>query len=185
MILLAHNCLVFQTESGESIPYSSDNISVEILGEAAGMFDPEFIKHAAAAVFHYYRDELGRNTVSVAEFSLSLEKVLRGFKLTARESPIEEKTPRVIRTDLRLFAPRSDANCELLFFPRLRDELQKLLREGAQTLCFQGLRPCVKQLSGAQRWTRRCQELHDQIVEFLRCCMSHQSPAATCALVVK
>lgn len=185
MILLANNCLVFQTESGESIPYTADTISVEILGDAAGMFDPEFIKHAAAAVFHYYRDELGRDTVSVAEFSLSLEKVLRGFKLSERELPVEQNKPRVIRTDLRLFAPRSDANCELLFFPRLRDELQKLLRECPQTLCFQGLRPCVKQLSGTQRWTRRCQELQDQIVEFLRSCLFLQNPAATCALVVK
>ncbi len=86
MILLSENCLLFQTDSGESIPYTAENLSVEVLGDAAGLFDTEFIKHAAAAVFHYYRDELGRDTVTVAEFSLSLEKVLRGFKLAARES---------------------------------------------------------------------------------------------------
>jgi len=79
MILLSENCLLFQTDSGESIPYTAENISVEVLGDTAGLFDPEFIKHAAAAVFHYYREELGRDSVTVAEFSLSLEKVLRGF----------------------------------------------------------------------------------------------------------
>jgi hypothetical protein len=185
MILLADNCLLLRTESGESIPYTAENICVEVLGESAELFDPEFIKHATAAVFHYYREDLGRDTVTVAEFSLSLEKVLRGFKLVSTESPTETPAPRVMSMDLRLLAPQSDANCELLFFPRLREELQKLLRQCPQMLCFQGLRPCVKQLSGSQRWTRRCQDLNDQIIEFLRACVSQLSPATNCALVVK
>ena len=184
MILLSDNCIVFQTASGESIPHTAESISVEVLGDAANLFDQEFVKHAAAAVFHYYRDELGRETVSVAEFSLSLEKVLRGFKLSA-ESFAQSSAPRIIQSDLRLLAPQSDAGCELFFFPRLREELQALLRQSPQMLCFQGLRQCVKQLSGAQRWTRRCQELQDQIVEFLRTCMSRENSGVSCALVVK
>ena len=133
MILLSDNCIVFETASGESVPHTAESISVEVLGDAANLFDHEFIKHAAAAVFHYYRDELGRETVSVAEFSLSLEKVLRGFKLTLQE-PLSP-APRVIQSDLRLLAPQSDAGCELLFFPRLREELQALLRQQARR-CF-------------------------------------------------
>src|SRR5215469_16104613 len=184
MILLADNCLLFQTESGESIPYTAENISVEVLGDAAQLFDPEFIKHAAAAVFHYYRDELGRDSVSVAEFSLSLEKVLRGFKLTPRPAG-ESSSPRVLQSDLCRLAPGTEPGCELIFFPRLRDELQTLLRQSPNLLCFQGLRPCVKQLAGAQRWSRRCQDLHDQIVEFLRSCVSLENSGINCALVVK
>jgi hypothetical protein len=185
MILLSEDCLLFQTDAGESIPYSAENISVEVLGDAAGMFDTEFIKHAAAAVFHYYRDELGRDTVTVAEFSLSLEKVLRGFKLAARESPPAAGEPRVLRADLCRLAPESDAGCELFFFPRLRDELQTLLEQRPHMLCFQGLRPCVKQLTGARRWTPRCQDLQDHIVEFLRSCVSRENSGIHCALVVK
>ena len=184
MILLSGHCLLFQTDSGESIPYTAENISVEVLGDTAGLFDPEFIKHAAAAVFHYYREELGRDSVTVAEFSLSLEKVLRGFKLAARETPLASG-PRVLQTDLRLLAPQSDAGCELFFFPRLRDQLQALLEQRPHMLCFQGLRPCVKHLTGARRWTPRCQDLHDQIVEFLRSCVSRESSGINCALVVK
>lgn len=184
MILLSDNCIVFETASGESIPHTAESISVEVLGDAANLFDQEFIKHAAAAVFHYYRDELGRETVSVAEFSLSLEKVLRGFKLS-QESAAQSSAPRVLESDLSLLAPQSDAGGELFFFPRLREELQALLRQSPQMLCFQGLRQCVKQLSGSQRWTRRCQELQDQIVEFLRTCMSRETSGVNCALVVK
>jgi hypothetical protein len=183
MILLADNCLVFQTDSGENIPYTAESISVEVLGDSAKLFDSEFIKHAAAAVFHYYRDELGRDTVTVAEFSLSLEKVLRGFKLTPRASAAGG--PLVLQSDLCQLTPGSEGSCELFFFPRLRDELQTLLRQNPNLLCFQGLRPCVKQLAGAQRWTRRCQDLHDQIVESLRSWMSRENLGVSCALVVK
>lgn len=185
MILLADYCLLFENASGESVPYTADTICVEVYGEAAGFFDPEFVKHAAAAVFHYYRDVLGRKTVTVAEFTLSLEKLLRGFKLTRPEPAAEASAGRVIQFDLRLLAPQGDAGCELLFFPRLREELHTLLGQEPQMLCLRGLRQCVKQLSGAQRWTRGCQDLHDRIVEYLRCCMSQENHGINCALVVK
>ena len=185
MILLAEDCLVFRTAEGDNIPYSAEMISVEIMGETASLFDEDFIKHAAAAVFHYFRDELGRESVTVAEFSLALEKVLRGFDLATAEAQAEHPVPRVVQSDLCRLVTESDEGGELFFFPRLRDELREKLRQEPQMLCFQGLRECVKQLAGARRWTTRCQGLHDQIVEFLRSCMTQESRGTSCALVVK
>jgi hypothetical protein len=187
MILLAQDCLVFRTATGEGVAYSVESISVELMGETAKMFDPEFIQHAAAAVFHYFRQELGRDSVTVAEFSLALEKVLRGFQLDKEELLAEEipPAPLVLKSDLRALVPQAGADCELFFFPRLRDELRAKLGQSPQMLCFQGLRSCVKQLTGARRWTGRCQSLHDQIVDFLRKCMFRENPATHCALVVK
>jgi hypothetical protein len=52
-------------------------------------------------------------------------------------------------------------------------------------LCFQGLRQCVKQLVRARRWTTKCQGLQDQIVDFLRNCMTRENSGINCALVVK
>ncbi len=184
MIQLAEDCLVFQTADGEKIPYSAEMISVEIMGESASIFDTEFVKHAAAAVFHYFRDELGRESVTVAEFSMALEKILRGFNLAAAEAQPDHATPRVVQSDLCRLIGESDEG-ELFFFPRLRDELRAQLSQSPQMLCFRGLRECVKQLAGTRRWTTRCQGLHDQIVEFLRSCMSQERPRANCALVVK
>src|SRR5260370_36737991 len=100
MILLADDCLVFHTASGEGVPYSAEMISVELMGDNASLFDPEFIKHAAAAVFHYFRDELGRQTVTIAEFSLALDHVLRGFNLAASRMHSAEPVPRIIQPDL-------------------------------------------------------------------------------------
>lgn len=185
MISLARECLVFRTSGGESIPCTADALSFELIGDTAGLLDPEFLKHAAAAVFHYFREELGRESVTVAEFSLALEKVLRGFKLTASEPLTEAPPARVARADLSKLAAESEDGCELFFFPRLRDELRAQLRESPEMLCFQGIRDCVLRLSRARRWSDRCQVLHDRIVEFLRSCISTEFPRTTCALVVK
>jgi hypothetical protein len=185
MISLARDCLVFRTAGGESIACTADALSFELIGETSSLLDPEFLKNAAAAVFHYFRDELGRDTVTVAEFSLALERVLRGFKLTVAEPLTAEPAPRIASADLSKLAADAEDGCELFFFPRLRDELRAQLRESPQMLCFQGIRECVLRLRGATRWSDRCQALHDQIVEYLRTCLSVEFPATPCALVVK
>ena len=186
MILLAGDCLIFRTPSGEAVPHSVETISVELVGETAAYFDAEFIRQAAGAVLHYFRDELGRQSVTMAEFSLALENVLRGFKLAAAAKPDSPAAgPRVAQSDLCRLAAESDSGGELVFFPRLREELRAQLRDAPQMLCFQGIRNCVKHLTGARRWSHRCQSLHDQIVEYLRSCMSRETPVASCALVVR
>ena len=79
MIALDSDYLLFELANGESIPFSSDMISVELSGESSIYFDQELVHQAAASVFHYFRHELGREMVSVGEFAAALEKVLRGF----------------------------------------------------------------------------------------------------------
>jgi hypothetical protein len=185
MIAMASDCLLFETSSGESIPFSAEMISVELSGEGVGEFDPEFLKHAAGAVFHYFKNELGRQTVTVGEFAGALEKVLRGFGLPAEST--EQATPgrRVLKSDLGQLACESGKGFELFFFPRLRDELRQQLLQEPQVVHFRGLRRCVKQLTGARRWSPRCQSLHDQIVDFLRNCFTTEANQPNCALLVE
>jgi hypothetical protein len=198
MIALAYDCLLFQTSNGESIPFSAEMISVELNGEGIGSFDPEFLKHAASAVFHYFKHDLGRVTVTVGEFAGALEKVLRGFGLQSEadeqngehidDFPTEEDISgqrRVLKSDLRLLACESGKGFELFFFPRLRDELRQQLLQSPEVLHFRGLRSCVKQLTGARRWSPRCQTLQDQIVEFLRNCFTTEANQPNCALLVE
>ena len=86
MITLASDCLLFELASGESVPYSAEMVSVELEGDTAELFDAEFVRHAANAVFYYFKHELRRQTVSVGEFAGALEKLLRGFATTAQQS---------------------------------------------------------------------------------------------------
>jgi len=91
---------------------------------------------------------------------------------------------RVAESDLLRLAFQSGKGCELAFFPSLRQEMRRKLGLSPQVLCFRGLRVCVMQLIGAKRWTRRCQRLHDQIVDYLRTCLSVEKGSERCALVV-
>jgi hypothetical protein len=183
MIQLKADCLIFKTAGGENVPCSAEMVTVELMGEAAGLLDPELIRHASTAVLHYFKHELGRTCVSVAEFSAALETVLRGLGLKVESSEPDGQV-RVCDSDLRLLACASGKGFELSFFSTLRDEIRDQLKDRPHVLRFNGLRGCVKQLVGAQRWTGRCQSLNDHIVEYLRQCLSAENKTNCCGLVI-
>lgn len=183
MISLAKDCLLFELATGESLPFSSEMISIELMGDAATQFDPEVIQHAAASVFHYFRQDLARESVTIAEFAEALEKVLRGLGFYV--GPAETGSPRATSADLRALARESGDARELLFFPRLRDELRLQLQTSPRLVRFRGLRGCVKHLAGARRWSARCESLQDQIVSYLRECLNRESREAECRLLVE
>ncbi len=183
MIALHSDCLLFQLNNGESIPCSPAMICVEIVGAANSHLDPEMLRHAAASVFHYFKNELERETVTIGEFSLALEKALRhlGYTIHAGET-LDAQRP---GTDLASIARDTADNLELFFFPRLRNELRLQLRQSPEVLRFRGLRGCAKQLAGARRWSRRCEQIQDQIVEYLRGCLTAETEQNQRALLVE
>ena len=189
MILLRHDCLVFKTMDGECIPCSSEEVTLEIIGDAIGLLDETVIKEASAGVLHYFKSELGKTTVTVAEFAGALERALRALGLNVQNTasqppPATADSWRIARSNLSDLARDSEQPMELLFFSRLRAALQQAMREAPDIVHFGGLRRCVKQLLGARRWTHGCQSLNDQIVEYLRTCFDNERRAADCALVV-
>jgi hypothetical protein len=185
MIALFNNCLLFQLDSGESVPCSADMISVEIVGGQNRLLDPDVLRHAAASVFHYFKSELLRESVTVGEFSLALEKVLHQLGFALADEPSAAAPRPVIESDLRVIACRSAFSLELFFFPALRLELRSQLRQSPKVLRFRGLRGCVKQLAGARRWSVRCERLQEQIVGFLRECLNADRHEVQCSLVVE
>ena len=185
MIALQSDCLLFRLASGESIPCSAEMIHFEITGNVTGLLDIEVLRHAAASVFQYFRDELQRETVTVGEFAQALEKVLCTLGFAIHAGGIESRTPDTGMTDLGRLARESANSLELFFFPRLRNELRAQLRQSPRLVRFRGLRVCVKQLAGARRWSHRCERLQDQIVEYLRGCLTAEPEWNECALVVE
>jgi hypothetical protein len=185
VIALSSNCLLFRLTTGECVPFSAEMISVELMGETASWFDADFVKQAAQAVFHYFRNELGRQTVTVSEFAQALEKVLRGFRVDSGPQPASASDRGILESDLGRLAQESGEGCELIFFPRLRRELRDSLQREPRVLRFRGLRSCVKQLAGARRWNLRCRNLEEQIVAFLRQCLYSESKPADFALLVE
>lgn len=183
MITLAQNCLLFHLANGEQVPFSAEMISVELIGETTRWIDPEMACHAAQAVFYYFKQELRRQSVTADEFAGAMEKVLHGFKLRAPDCP--EASASVPESDLLRLAREAGGGCELLFFPSLRNELRQQLLQQPRFVRFRGLRACVKEIAGAQRWTARCRELEDRIVCFLRECAGIDAGQVDLAFVVE
>lgn len=184
MITLSEDCLLFQLANGESVPFSADMISVELMGDTAQWLDSELVKQAAKAVFHYFKHELGRRSVTTEDFAASLEKVLRGFRLQAQPEPVAQSAG-LIESDLWRLARETGEARELVFFPRLREELRLQLKRRPGALRFHGLRGCVKHLVGADRWCVRCRSLEEQIVEYLRQCLTCEPKPPEFALIVE
>jgi hypothetical protein len=185
MIALAADCLLFELGTGECIPYSADMVSVELGGGVTEAFDQEFVQHATKAVFHYFKYEQARQTVTLGEFAGALERVLRGFAVTAQLGIPPDSQPRVLEYDLCRLALETGQGRELFFFPRLRAELQRHLQQAPRMVRFRGLRGCVKQLTGARRWSRRCETLELEIVDYLRQCLGAESGRVEFSLLVE
>ena len=184
MIRLQPDCLAFETPGGESVPGLNADICLELTGDSAEFLDEELIRNAAEAVVHYFKSELGRTAVSLGEFSQVLKQALQALGLEVVSLEAVKVSSRVAEADLARLAAESGEGFELVFFGRLREELRRRLDQSPQVLRFRGLRDCVKRLAGAKRWSARCNDLNDQIVEYLRTCLSAEPKGSSCALMV-
>ena len=184
MILLRPDCLAFKKPDGEAVLKAANQMTIELLGEAAKFADESIIENAAQGVLHYFKDDLGKASVTTEEFAKALETALCAIGLPARVTEAAGGKPRVIEADLLRLARDSDKGFELSFFPRLRDELRRHLKEEPRLLRFRGLRSCVKLLVGTTRWSARCQNLQDQIVDYLRTCLDAEERLRPCAMIV-
>lgn len=189
MIQLRGDCLLITQSGGSAIPCSADEITLELVGNGASALDPSILKQAAAAVLHYFRDELGREMVTASEFAAALGRVLAGFGLAVEISEVkaEAKSPGGApwAFDLRLLACDAGKLGELAFFPRLHDELVRGLNQPARCVEFCGLRPAVKQLLGRKHWTNGCRELEERIVTTLRQWWGIHGAASGRALIIR
>ena len=183
MILLRSDCLVFEMNNGDKIPCAASTVTGELMGASADLVDREVIEHATAAVLHYFHHDLKRTEVTLSEFTEALETALRGLGLNVT-CDTAQQTNRITHADLRVLATESGKAFELGFFSRLRDQVRHELKLAPELIRFFGLRSCVKQLAGAQRWCPRCERLSDQIVEYVRGCVQQEGPALPCGLLV-
>jgi hypothetical protein len=184
MIEFHADALWFQTPEGEAIPRSVETVALELCDDAGCRLDPELVGHAALAVLHYFKEDLGRSQVSVGEFAQTLATVLRGLGLSLGLESGTPATDRPRETDLRRLACEEGGGFELGFFWRLRRELRETLAQSPRMVRFRGLRDCVKQLAGVRRWNPRCQQINDQIVDYLRSCLFAEGGSRVCSLIV-
>jgi len=49
MIQLHPDCLIFRTSQGELIPCSAESVTIEMIGDASSLIDPETVREAPPA----------------------------------------------------------------------------------------------------------------------------------------
>ena len=186
MIQLHTDCLVFETSDGESIPCSAQDVTVELLGDAALELEPHMVTEAAEAVLFHFKVDLGRASVTVGEFTMALEVILRGFGYKIVAAGDDDKTDDgAAETNLHDLAHQAGEGLEMVFFCTLRDQIHADLHGKPELLRVKGLREAVKKLTGAKKWSPRCQKLNDQIVDYLRHIVSqHQQQAKLTLMIV-
>ena len=176
--------LVFKVPEQDALPTGQGEVAFQLFGDGDELVAPDVIHNAAAAVLHFFREDRGLETVPVAEFSAVLEKVLKGLGFNVSWSATRPPD-RAVEADLQSLAQDSGPGFELVFFQRLRDQVRQNLQGSPPMLKFAGLRGCVRHMTGARRWTGRCQEMNDQIVDFIRECLTAENPDKPCGLVVQ
>lgn len=189
MIHLRPDCLVFELTTGEKVPCSAEEMAFELVVGPNQELDLEILRNAAAAVLHYFRSELGQTDVSVKEFTAALRRALSGLGFDVKEgeispSPSLQTTSPRGEVDLASLEKSAGGGGELEFFQSLRADLLHRLQSSPEMIVYRGLRPCAKGLCAARRWSDRCQEVSDQIVEYLRACLRAQTPASQCVICV-
>ncbi|MEE2947120.1 MAG: hypothetical protein VX392_02265 [Verrucomicrobiota bacterium] len=171
--------------TGEMLPCSAEAITEELLGDDIDLIDPQVIQEVLKAVVHYFREDQAYSSVSVDQFSNALGKVLQcfGFDIVFDEEPVMNL--RIEQTDLCKLANETlGQGFELFFFQQLRKRVLANLHRSPNIIQFNGLRDCVKQLVGAERWCGRCRRMHRQIVTYLRTCLDHDS-RRDCSLLIR
>lgn len=171
------------------IPCSAEAVVVELLGDGASLLDPQVVRQATAAVLHYFKVEQGKSHVTVGEFTEALVRVLQGFGIAIHDAEAEAEPapvpPPVSETDLDRLLTETGPGGELFFFRGLRDALNGHLARAPAVVRFHGLRACVRRLTGARRWSRRCGQVQEQIVDYLRRCLLREPRARDCLLLVR
>lgn len=185
MIQLHSDSLVFEVSGGDKIPCSVEKLTIEILADSLDHIDPQVIQQAAAAVLHYFKDDLGRDNVTVGEFTTALERVLQGLGFQVEGSTITKPSEEAVaEVDLAHLAASHGTGLELDFYNSLRQSLREALVTTPRVVRFSGLRPCAKRLARVRRWCPKCTQVSDEIVGFLRACWGAEAQARQTALLV-
>lgn len=172
----------FETEPPWVGWLSPEQVAFQLAGPLAGLYAEE-IRAAVAAVVYFFRHDLGRRAVPVAEFAATLNQALGSLGLSLALPPRQAELG--LETDLAGLLDRAGPGGRLTLCARLRAHLRQQLQGGPAIIRYCGLRRCVRRVLGARRWTPRCQRLADQIVSFLRACLAAESQGNPCLLVVR
>jgi hypothetical protein len=170
-------------EDGHMAPFDEQRLalSIQSVAERAGHSDWWLAESVAAAVHAYAVKCRSDGVISSSEIVEIVGAVLStlGFQKISQEYIGHEHSAAIHLNDL---AARMGAAFELEFFRQLDHELKAASDHRLSVIEVDGLRSCVMQLRGAQRWNAGCRELAEEIVVYVRERVARVRPAQAASL---
>lgn len=170
-------------EDGHMAPFDEQRLAMSIqhVAERAGHSDWWLAESVAAAV-HAYAVKCRSDGVipsrEIVEIVVSVLSTL-GFQKISQAYAGHEHSAAIHLSDL---TAKKDAVYELEFFRQLDHELKAASNHRLSVMEVDGLRACVMQLRGAQRWNAGCRKLAEEIIEYVRERVARVRPAQAASL---
>lgn len=140
----------------------------DTLREAArGAHVPEcFADDVLSGILSYLKNHYSGTTIECEDLIARIRRALTDVGLGVMASHVEHRSP-PLRIALHDLARQAGDSYELGFFRLLRERFRAASRHGATEILCLGVKPCVRQLAGHNRWTARCEALEGEIEQFL------------------
>lgn len=169
MICIVGNRPVLQIGRHQVTGYGTQWLRDAILrgAEAAEREDFPFIDDLLAGILHYLENKCSLRVLTIEELHSRVRRMLERIGCEAIAQTLPLLAPPVTLS-LSRAAKEAGNGFELAFFNQIHDEIEDLKVHGVEVLRFTGTRDCVKMLRGVDRWTTPCEQLHDEIMTFLK-----------------
>jgi len=153
-----------------------DWLEETLVKTAEGSDVPQWLaEDVSRGVEAFLRNHFEGTVIDVDDLFARIRETLENLGLGEMAGNLEVSPPQV-KISLTDLARRAGDGYELAFFNLLEARFRSAMQGGVSKVNCYGLQNCVKNLTAAQRWTRRCQLLEDEIREFLH---AEQAKAAT------
>jgi hypothetical protein len=169
MICLVGNRPVLQVGRHQVTGYDTAWLRETIMrgAVAAEREDFPFIDDLMEGIIHYLENKCSLRVITVEELHSRVRRMLERIGCDAIASTLPLISPPVTLSLMRA-AKEAGNGFELAFFNQIHDEIEELRIHGVEELYFTGTRDCVRVLRGVERWTNPCEQLHGEILDFLK-----------------
>ena len=169
MICILGNRPVIQVGRQQVTGYGNDWLRQSIIrgAEAAEREDFPFIDDLMEGILHYLEHKCPLRLLTVEELHARVRRMLERIGCDAIAQSLPLLAPPVT-ISLEQAAREAGNGFELAFFHHIHDEIEDLRSHGAEEIRFTNTRDCVKTLRAAKQWNRDCENLHEEIITFLK-----------------
>ncbi len=168
MISLREQLPLLRIERGEVVHYEESWV-FDVIRDAAyrsGHEDSWFADDIAKGVILYLKEKFHQTSIGIDELFLKIERTLQAVGFPDVAGNLEQSAPPA-RLSLATVAEDSGSGFELLFFQLLAKRIASIRQLGTRRLHCSELRHAVQHISGAKRWNGTCDQLQNEILEFM------------------